>query len=67
MGCTQIDEVGQILHEIRSPFRVVTVSPKDHVVPGVTESLKDRLAVCYRSIRSSQQELGLGILLGFDH
>ena len=67
MGCTQIDEVDQILREIQSPFRVVAVLPKGRLVPGVTESPEERLAVCYWSIRSSQQKLGLRILLGFNH
>ena len=67
MGCTQIDEVGQILREIRSPLRVIAVLPKGHLVPGLTESPEERLAVCYWGIRSSQQKLGLCILLGFDH
>jgi hypothetical protein len=67
MGCTHIDEVGQILGEIQSPFRVVAVLPNSHLVPGVTESPEERLAVCYWSIWSGQQKLGLCILLGFDH
>jgi hypothetical protein len=67
MGCTQINKVGQILREIQSPFRVVAVLPKVHLVPGLTKSPKGRLAVCYWGIRSSQQKLGLCILLDFDH
>jgi hypothetical protein len=67
MGCTQIDEVGQILSEIQSPLRVVTVLPEGHLVPGLTESPEEGLAVCHWSIRSGQQKLGLCILLGFDH
>jgi hypothetical protein len=70
MGYTQIDQVGQILREIQGPFRVVAVLPRGHLVPGLTERPKERLVVCYWSIRSSQQKLGLCILLpilGFDH
>jgi hypothetical protein len=67
MGCTQIDEVRQILREIQSPFRVVAVLPKGHLDPGLTNSLKERLAISYWSIRSSQQKLGLCILLGVNH
>jgi hypothetical protein len=67
MGCTQIDEAGQILREIQGPFRVVALLPKAHLVPGLTESLEERLAVCYWRIRSTQQKLELCILLGFDH
>ena len=66
MSCTQIDEVGQILREIQSPFRVIAVLPRRHLVPGVTESLKERLAVCYWSIWSGQQKQGLCIF-GFDY
>jgi hypothetical protein len=67
MGRTQIDEVGQILCETRSPFRIVVVLPEGHMVPGLTESPEERFAVCYWSIWSSQQKLGLCILLGVDH
>jgi hypothetical protein len=67
MGCTQIDQVRQILREIQSPFRVVAVLPKGHLDPRLTKSLKERLAISYWSIRTSQQKLGLCILLGVNH
>jgi hypothetical protein len=66
MRYTQVDEVGQILREGQSPFRVVDVLSKVHLVPGPIESLKERLAVCHWSVWSGKQKLGLSIL-GFDH
>jgi hypothetical protein len=51
---TQIDEVGQILYEIRSPFRVIDVLPRSYLVPGLAESPKTRVAVCIWSIWSCQ-------------
>jgi hypothetical protein len=62
MGCTQINEVVQILNKIRSPFEVVDVLPRSYLVPGITERFERGLAVCDWGIWSCQQKGGLCIL-----
>jgi len=49
-SCTQVDKVGQILRKIGDPFRVVDMLPSIFPVPGLTESLETKFAICW-SIR----------------
>jgi hypothetical protein len=49
-SCAQVNKVSQILRKIGNPFRVVDVLPGIGLVPGLTESLKTKFAVCHWSI-----------------